>query len=478
MLNLILLAFCAVCGGFFGGRVRSGITIFFALLTFIYAGFLCYEIAFQQISYSAVSEVSLGFLTLHFSLDLFSIWFIFLVSCLWILASLYSFSYIKTNYPEKDDKVFQFCYSLAVFFAILFSLARDVFTMFVMYELLTLSTIPLIAFKKNEEVKAGLIKYLTVLLGCSFLFLLPATIFSTIKSGGVLFDETGFVSSFNLTEWGARVLFLLFLFGIGKSAFFPFHIWLPSAMVAPTPVSGLLHAVAVVKVGAFFVLRLVVDIFGLDYLKEIFSSFNIFMYIAGFTVLYASVLAIFQSNLKKRLAYSTISQISYIALSLSTFTKIGVFVAMYQIFAHALSKILLFFTVGGFYTASHSNKIVDFTGMAKKNPFACFAFLFATLSLCGLPFTSGFLNKGLLFYNALGAKSVFATFVFFTSAFLSFLYLIPVCYAIFKTPTQKQIANFSKIPLTFNFVFFVLIVLNILLFIFSGLFFINYVNEW
>jgi formate hydrogenlyase subunit 3/multisubunit Na+/H+ antiporter MnhD subunit len=151
---------------------------------------------------------------------------------------------------------------------------------------------------------------------------------------------------------------------------------------------------------------------------------------------------------------------------------------MYQIFAHALSKILLFFTVGGFYTASHSNKIVDFAGMVQKNKFACYAFLFATLSICGLPFTSGFINKGLLFYNVIDGKSPFAIFVFFTSAFLSFLYLIPVCYAIFKRVPSKQIENFSKIPLTFNFVFFVLIVLNILLFIFSGLFFINYVNEW
>jgi multicomponent Na+:H+ antiporter subunit D len=478
MLHLILLAFCAICGGFFGGRVRTVITVSLAFATFIYSGFLCYQFTFEKILHNDVSKLEIGFLTLNFGLDLFSVWFILLVSCLWSLASLYSFSYIKTNYPKKDDKIFQFCYSLAVFFAILFALAKDTITMFVMYELLTLSTIPLIGFKRNEEVKAGLVKYLTVLLGCSFVFLLPATIFTSIKSGGILFNEDGFISSLNLSSLGAKCLFFLFVFGIGKSAFFPFHIWLPSAMVAPTPVSGLLHAVAVVKVGAFFVLRLVVNIFGIDYLKELFSGFNLFMYIAGFTVLYASILAVFQNNLKKRLAYSTISQISYIALSLSTFTKVGVFVAMYQIFAHALSKILLFFTVGGFYTASHSSKIVEFTGMARKNPFACFAFLFATLSLCGLPFTSGFLNKGLLFYNALGAKSSFATFVFFTSAFLSFLYLIPVCYAIFKTPSQKQISNFSKIPLTFNFVFFFLILLNILLFIFSGLFFMNYVNEW
>jgi multicomponent Na+:H+ antiporter subunit D len=394
------------------------------------------------------------------------------------LATLYSFSYIKTNYPEKNDKIFQLCYSLAVLFAILFALARDVLTMFIIYELLTLSTIPLIGFKRTDEVKAGLIKYLTVLFGCSFLFLLPATIFTIVKGGVILFDGMGFVSSFNLSDLSAKILFIVFIFGIGKSAFFPFHIWLPSAMVAPTPVSGLLHAVAVVKVGAFFVLRLVVDIFGLDYSKQIFEAFNILMYIAGFTILYSSILAIFQGNLKKRLAYSTISQISYIALSLSTFTKVGVFVAMYQIFAHALSKILLFFTVGGFYTASHSNKIVDFAGMVQKNKFACYAFLFATLSICGLPFTSGFINKGLLFYNVIDGKSPFAIFVFFTSAFLSFLYLIPVCYAIFKRVPSKQIENFSKIPLTFNFVFFVLIVLNILLFIFSGLFFINYVNEW
>jgi multicomponent Na+:H+ antiporter subunit D len=202
------------------------------------------------------------------------------------------------------------------------------------------------------------------------------------------------------------------------------------------------------------------------------------MYIAGFTIIYASTIAIFQSNLKTRLAYSTIAQISYIILSISTFTKLGIFVAMFQIVSHALTKILLFFTVGGFYTASHSNKIVHFAGMVQKNKFACFAFLFATLSLCGLPFTIGFLNKGLLFYNMAESGSNFGIFVFFVSSFLCFLYLIPVCYAIFKKVPEKQIKNFIKIPLTFNIVFFFLIITNILIFILGGLFFLNYVNEW
>lgn len=285
MLNLILLAFCAVCGGLFGGRLRSFITIFFATLTFLYSSFLCYNVSTHKIAINEITTFKIGFIELHFGLDLLSIAFICLVSCLWVLATLYSFSYIKTNYPEKNDKIFQLCYSLAVLFAILFALARDVLTMFIIYELLTLSTIPLIGFKRTDEVKAGLIKYLTVLFGCSFLFLLPATIFTIAKGGVILFDGMGFVSSFNLSDLSAKILFIVFIFGIGKSAFFPFHVWLPSAMVAPTPVSGLLHAVAVVKVGAFFVLRLVIDIFGLDYSKQIFEAFNILMYIAGFTIL-------------------------------------------------------------------------------------------------------------------------------------------------------------------------------------------------
>jgi multicomponent Na+:H+ antiporter subunit D len=476
MLKLIFIGICALFGGFLKGKERAIIMLSSSFLTFCFSLYLLFGFLNGKV-YDGFS-INIAFVSLNFGFDLLNLIFISLVSGLWFIALIFSLSYIKFNYPKKDDRIFQFCYCLAVLFAILFALARDVFTMFIIYEFLTISTIPLIAFKKNSEVKSGLFKYLIVLFGCSFAFLLPATLFILSKGGGILFDGSGFIASLNLAEKEIKWLFVIFLFGIGKSAFFPFHVWLPSAMVAPTPVSGLLHAVAVVKVGAFFVLRLVNDIFGLDLLAEIFKEHNLLAYISGFTVFYASLIAVFQSNLKKRLAFSTISQISYIALSLSTFTKLGIFVAMFQIVSHALSKILLFFTVGAFYTASHSNKITDFTGMAQKNKISCFAFLFATLSLCGLPFTAGFLTKGLLFYNTLSMQEYFATSIFFFSAFMSFLYLIPVCYAIFKKVPQKQAENFVKIPLTFNVVFLLLIIINVLMFIFSGIFFMNYVNEW
>jgi multicomponent Na+:H+ antiporter subunit D len=478
MTILILLATLGVLSGFLTGTSRMAMTIFFAIATFIQSAFLTFEIGFKGEVINDILTLKLGFFDLNFGLDLYGIIFINLVSLLWGVATLYSNTYLKVNYPEKSDRVFQFFYSLAVLHTILFALARDILTMFLLYELLTLSTIALVGFKKTEETSRGLFWYLFMLIGCSLLFLLPATIFTITQTDVVLFEGVGFVQDFRISDSTLKILFLFFILGVGKAAFFPFHIWLPSAMVAPTPVSGLLHAVAVVKVGAFFLFRLVNDVFGIELLSRLFADFNFLMYIASFTIIFASLKAVFQSNLKKRLAYSTISQISYIALALSTFSPLGLFAAMFQIITHAISKILLFFVAGAFYTSSHSNQVVDITGMGRKHKVAGLAFVFASLSLCGIPLTMGFWNKGIMFYNLINAEYHFAVVIMIISAFLSFMYLSPICYVIFKNVPQKQLQKYGKIPLTFDFVFVFLVLINLLVFVLFGLFFINYVNGW
>jgi multicomponent Na+:H+ antiporter subunit D len=473
-----------LCGAFSNcvtkANLRSIVTPLFALISFSYSCLLTYNIVFSNNMEGLlqITSIPLGFASLNFGINLINIAFVNLVLILWFIASIYSYSYIKTNYPTKKDTIFQLCYSFAVFFAVTFAFAKDVLTMFIIYELLTISTIPLVGFKQTNQTKQGLFKYLIVLFGCSLVFLLPATLFVISQTGIVIFDGNGFIGNYEIPNYILKILLFIFILGIGKAAFFPFHIWLPSAMVAPTPVSGLLHAVAVVKVGAFFVIKLVVDVFGLEFLKTLLADFNFLMYLSAFTILFASIVATFQGNLKKRLAYSTIAQISYIVLSLSTFTKIGVFAAMLQIVSHAIAKILLFFSVGGFYTATHSNQIIKFVGMYNKNKVASIAFIFASFSLCGMPFTIGFFNKGMLFYNLVDSNFYLGIVVLTISAFLSFWYLMPVCYALLKPYSQKTIQNYTKIPLTFNFVFYFLILLNIVLFFLVQLFFINYVNGW
>lgn len=479
MISAIVCSLLTVAASLFGKRwsvIRKKGVIFLSFTTFCFMAhnaFLLYNgAAFETL------KVNLGAFTLHFNLDGSGAVFSSLVSLLWGPAALYSFSYMKENYPERDDTIFQFCYSLAVFFAILLSLAMDIITIFIMYEFITLSTLILVGFKQNEESRQGLTLYILVLFGCSLIFLMPAVLFIFSKGGAALFNGQGIIEGLNLKNSVSIFLLCLLLFGTAKTAMFPFSLWLPGAMCAPTPVSGLLHAVVVVKAGAFFLLRIINDIFGMQYLSNLLKNFNFIMAIAAFTIVFSSTVALFQSNLKKRLAYSTIGQIAYIALSLSTFTKLGLFTALFQITAHALAKILLFFTVGGFYTSSHSNQIIDFTGMAQKNLIASVTFLFATLSICGMPFTAGFLVKGILFYNLIEAHSYIALSALFFSSCLSFLYLIPVCYAIFKTVPARAIENFTKVPIDFNIVFLILAILNIIFFILASVFFIYYVNEW
>lgn len=479
VVHSLIIALCVVLSSFFGQKFKTLRKVFTVVFSFaglcimLYNAFSLYKGAiFETLS------INFGIISLNFGIDASGIAFASLVSLLWGISSFYSFSYMETNYPEKDDTIFQIFYSLAVFLTVLFAFAKDILTMFIIYELITISTIPLIGFKGNKESKVGLFKYLFILFGCSFLFLLPSSLFIIKEAGIQMFDGTGFMKDLALSENTLKILLLCLVVGVGKAAMFPFHAWLPSAMCAPTPVSGLLHAVAVVKVGAFFILRVIHDIFGMELLQNLLKDFNFIMFLSGFTIIYSSVIAVFQVNLKKRLAYSTIGQISYIILSLSTFTKLGFLTAISQIVSHGLSKILLFFTVGGFYTASHSNRIISFAGMAQKDRLTCTLFLLGTLSICGLPFTVGFLNKGLLFYNLIKSGSHFALFALFVSAFFSFVYLIPVCYAIFQKVPLRKISTFSKIPKDFKIVFVLLAILNITVFALGSLFFIYYVNEW
>lgn len=482
MIAIFISSILVVLSSLFGSRfkvLRSCFVVLFSFVSFIITAYYLKLYLAGELTINIIS-LKFGFFDLEFGLDLWGLIFACLITLLWGIASTYSFSYMQANYPDKKDDIFQLCYSLSVFFAICFAFAKNLITMFIIYECLTLATIALVGFKRNEEVKKGLLTYLIVLFVCSFLLLLPAILYIQFNIGTITFTGMGdgFIHNFGIDEITLKILLAMLVLGVGKAAFFPFHIWLPSAMVAPTPVSGLLHAVAVVKVGAFFVLRIINDVYGVEFLSHLLSSFNFIMIIASVSIVFSSTMAVFQVNLKKRLAFSTIGQISYVVLAFSTFTPLGIVAGMFQIITHALTKILLFFTVGGFYTAAHSNQIVAFTGMFRRHKIVCIAFLFATLSICGLPFTAGFLNKGFLLYALIKAESYMAVCVLGFSAFLSFLYLIPVCYAIFKQIPKRQAESFEEIPITFNVIFILLAILNIIVFILGSVFFISYVNEW
>ncbi len=224
------------------------------------------------------------------------------------------------------------------------------------------------------------------------------------------------------------------MFGIGKAALMPFHRWLPGAMVAPTPVSALLHAVAVVKAGVFSVVKVIVYIFGLDQLA---GSTDWLMAIAGFTILAASVVALRADNLKRRLAYSTVSQLSYVILAAAILAPLSIVGAALHIAAHALGKITLFFAAGSIYTAAHKTEVSQLDGIGRRMPWTMAAFMVGALSLIGMPPFAGFISKWFIMSGAWATQNVFVAAVMIGSTLLNAAYFLPIVHRAFFRPLSE-----------------------------------------
>ena len=218
---------------------------------------------------------------------------------------------------------------------------------------------------------------------------------------------------------------MLFVFGVGKAALMPFHRWLPAAMVAPAPVSALLHAVAVVKAGVFTVLKIAVYIFGIDFLAGV-STGRVMMYLAAATILIASLVALRQDNLKRRLAYSTVSQLSYIVLGAMLANPLAIVGGAMHIATHAVGKITLFFCAGAIDVALHKQNISDMRGIGRAMPFTMGAFLVASLSIIGLPPLAGLWSKWYLALGTLEADELVLLGVLMVSSLLNVAYLLPI----------------------------------------------------
>jgi len=307
--------------------------------------------------------------------------------------------------------------------------AANLFTLFVFYEILTLTTYPLVAHHGDAEARAGGRTYLLLLLGTSIVFFIPALLW-TLGLAGTLDFEAGGVLAGTASPTVISILLALYAFGIGKAALMPVHRWLPAAMVAPTPVSALLHAVAVVKAGVFTIVKVGVYTFGIDTLAAIASA-DWLLYVAGFTVIAASIIALRQDNLKRRLAYSTVSQLSYVILALAILTPISVVGAALHIAAHAFGKITLFFAAGSIYTAAHKTEISQLDGIGRAMPWTMGAFAIGALSMIGIPPTAGFVSKWFILSGAMEAQNLFAVAVIIASTLLNAAYFVPIVYQAF-----------------------------------------------
>ena len=390
-------------------------------------------------------------------------------SSLWIVTTVYSIGYMRYQKDAHQGRFFMF-FALSISAAIGIAFAGNLFTLFIAYEALTLATYPLVAHYGTDAARRGARVYLGLLLSTSIGFLLVAIIATWSLAGTLEFIPGGILAG-KVEPWAASLLLVLYVFGIGKAAVMPFHRWLPSAMVAPAPVSALLHAVAVVKAGVFTVVKVIVYIFGYEFLANTLTT-NWLVYIAGFTILAASIVALRQDNLKRRLAYSTISQLSYVVMATAILAPLSVMGAVLHIAAHAVGKITLFFAAGSIYTAAHKTEVSQLNGIGRKMPWTMAAFAIASLSMIGVPPTAGFLSKWYILLGALEAEHVFAIGVIIISTLLNAGYFMPIVYrAFFKEPddTNDPHADHGEAPLPVVIALTATALGTILLFFFSGL---------
>jgi len=362
--------------------------------------------------------------------------FALIAGTLWVLNSLYSIGYMRGN-AEKHQTRFYVCFALAISSVMGLAFAGNLFTLFVFYEMLTLTTYPLVAHKGTAEALRSARTYLGILVTTSVCFLLAGIIATYVYTGDLAFKPGGVftkaLADGSLTGPVLGTLFILYMYGIGKAALMPMHRWLPAAMVAPTPVSALLHAVAVVKAGVFSVIKVIVYTFGpLTLISTGQGGWLIYM--AGATILIASFIALFQDNLKRRLAYSTVSQLSYIIIAAALLSPLSLMAATLHIAAHAFGKITLFFAAGSIYTAAHKTEISQLDGIGRRMPFTMGAFTIGALSMIGLPPTAGFISKWYLLSAAWETEYVFVVVVVILSTLLNAAYFLPIIYRAFFRP--------------------------------------------
>lgn len=381
-------------------------------------------------------------LDIEFRLEPLGMLFALIASGLWIINSVYSIGYMRGN-AEAHQTRFYVCFAMALSATMGIAFAGNLFTLFIFYELLTLVTYPLVTHAGTDAARNGGRVYLGLLMGTSVVFLLPALVFIWHVAGTTDFTPGGILSG-KLSHGALAGLLALCMFGIGKAALMPFHRWLPAAMVAPTPVSALLHAVAVVKAGVFSVVKVIVYIFGVDTLANsgLQGAAAWLVVVAGFTIIAASVVALGADNLKRRLAYSTISQLSYVVMAAALLAPLSVVGAVLHIAAHAVGKITLFFAAGSIYTAAHKTEVSQLDGIGRRMPWTMAAFSIAALSMIGLPPAAGFVSKWYMLSGAMAAQHWVAVGVIVLSTLLNAGYFLPIIYrAFFVAPAPDDAAH-------------------------------------
>lgn len=397
-----------------------------ATLFIITASMIPDVLAGRRLDFS-VFEILPG-LSLALRADPLSMIFAVSASFLWVLTVFYSAGYMR-SLQEHAQTRFNTCFALALFGAMGCAFAKNLFTLYLFYEIVSICTYPLVAHHQDEEGYESGQKYLVYLTTTAKGLVLPAMVVIYLLSGSLDFADdirTGIIPA-GVHHGLITVLYICCLLGFAKNAVMPFHNWLPSAMVAPTPVSALLHAVAVVKVGVFSTVRVMLYVFGTKTMNDLNLGLPT-AYFVSITILVGSIVALSKDDLKARLAYSTVSQLSYIILGVALLSDAGVQGGLIHIANHAFSKITLFFCAGAIYVATHKKKISEMNGLGRVMPFTFGAFALASLSMIGAPPVAGFVTKWYLLNGAWSIGSIGIILVLLASTLLNAAYFAPVVY--------------------------------------------------
>ena len=367
-----------------------------------------------------------------------------LCSGLWILAAIYSIGYMRGN-NEKNQTRFYIFYSLSIFGALCVAWSSNLLVLFIFYEFLTFATYPLVVHKETEEsIKASRL-YLGILVGSSLMLFLPAIIWVWYSVGTLNFADGGILNN-TFDPAYAPILLFLFVFGIGKAALMPLHWWLPAAMVAPTPVSALLHAVAVVKAGVFSILMVICYIFGPEFMNSSGSG-KFLIWASTITLFLSSVIAIRKNDIKARLAYSTVSQLSYIILGGAIATNYSLIASVSNIMMHGVGKITLFFCAGAIYVSTKITKITDLNGIGHKMPLTFIAFSIGALSIIGIPPLGGSWSKFYLLLGAAQSELTIIIIILAISTLLNTYYLLDPVFRAFFMEKNESVKSVNH-PLT------------------------------
>ncbi|MBL1431314.1 MAG: monovalent cation/H+ antiporter subunit D family protein [Robiginitomaculum sp.] len=364
-----------------------------------------------------------GGLELSFTLEPLGALFAALASGLFLLNTIYGIGYMRGTKAKDQTRFFAF-FAVAIAATMGVAASGNMLTLFIFYEILTLSTFPLVTHNGDEKARRGGRIYLGILMATSIGLLLPAVIITQVFAGSTDFVAGGLFGG-NLSDVLIGVLLVLYTFGIAKAALIPVHMWLPNAMVAPTPVSAFLHAVAVVKAGVFTMVKIVIYLFGIDVVRESAVS-NWLAILAAIAIVVGSIIAMTKDNLKARLAWSTIGQLSYVTLGVMIATPLAILGAALQIVMHAFGKITLFMCAGAIYSANKTVNISKMGGMAKTMPWVFVAFFVGSLSIIGLPPFAGIWPKLLLFMGMTEPGDRWLVIALILSSLLNIVYLLPV----------------------------------------------------